>query len=88
MARIYERADIITFDEFKEILFNILRKSLKAFPKEDVEEYLKSGFVEQETKAEYDKCVVRFRVSTLQYPNEVFSAGISKLENLLSLCFE
>lgn len=88
MESIYEREAMLSYEEFKNILHAIVRKSLKQFPAKDVADYLLSDFAESETKQEYSKCVERFKNSKLEYPNKVFAAGISKLDNLLSLCFE
>ena len=88
MTNIYERSAMITYGEFKKILHDTLQDELKHFPKTDVENYLLSEFVEKETQKEYEICVERFKKSKLQFPNEVFAAGLSRLDNLLALCFE
>ena len=88
-ASIFERKEMISFDEFKAYLFQCVISFLSGFPKEEVQAYLDSDAPEfVEIEKVYNDCVKRFKVSTLEHPNEVFSAGLSRLTNLLTLCFE
>lgn len=88
-ASIFMKKGMLTFEEFRDYLFECIYDFLDGFPEEEVRAYLESDAHELgEIEKEYQKCVERYRVSKLNNPNEVFAAGISRLVNLLTLCFE
>lgn len=85
----FERGEMITLEEFKEYLNECVIEFLNGFPKEEVQAYLDSDAPEfRQIEEVYNDCVKRFKASELEHPNQVFSAGLSRLTNLLTLCFE